>query len=331
MAYIRKLPSGNWRVEVECAGARLSQTFPTKREAQNWGTAEEAALLAGKRGQFPGKTLADAIDRYVREVTPGKATSRTEALRFAALVRDYPAIVSQPLAALQPASLASWRDDRLRTVTPGTVQREMNSLSHLFTVARKEWRWMGESPLLSVRQPGDNPPRVRRISAMEVLRIVRRLGYRRGRPQSVSAQVGLMFLLALRTAMRAGELHQLGDATVNLDRRVATVKHKTQHLTGRPREIPLTRAAARLMMPLAGSGAQWFGVTQQSRDALFRKACGALLIEDLHFHDARAEALTRLSRKVDVMTLARISGHKDLRVLMSAYYRESAEDIAARL
>jgi integrase len=66
-------------------------------------------------------------------------------------------------------------------------------------------------------------------------------------------------------------------------------------------------------------------------DALFRKARNALMIPDLHFHDSRAEALTRLARKVDVMTLARISGHKDLRVLLETYYRESASDIAARL
>ncbi|WP_454765528.1 tyrosine-type recombinase/integrase [Cupriavidus campinensis] len=65
--------------------------------------------------------------------------------------------------------------------------------------------------------------------------------------------------------------------------------------------------------------------------ALFRKVRAKLLIDDLHFHDSRAEALTRLSRRVDVMTLAKISGHKDLRILQSTYYRESAADIAARL
>ena len=65
-------------------------------------------------------------------------------------------------------------------------------------------------------------------------------------------------------------------------------------------------------------------------DALFRKARDRLLIKDLHFHDSRAEALTRLSRKVDVLTLAKISGHKDLRILQG-YYRETAEQIAARL
>jgi len=40
---------------------------------------------------------------------------------------------------------------------------------------------------------------------------------------------------------------------------------------------------------------------------------------------------TLLARRVDVMTLARISRHKDLRILLNTYYRESAEDIAARL
>jgi integrase len=36
-------------------------------------------------------------------------------------------------------------------------------------------------------------------------------------------------------------------------------------------------------------------------------------------------------KTVDVMTLAKISGHKDLSILQNTYYRESAEDIAARI
>jgi len=74
-----------------------------------------------------------------------------------------------------------------------------------------------------------------------------------------------------------------------------------------------------------------FTLTSASLDALFRKAKANTLIQDLHFHDARADALTRFSRKVDVLTLARISGHRDLKILMQHYYRESAEDIAKRL
>jgi integrase len=329
MAYVRRRGK-RWKAEVERNGVRLAQSFDTKAEATAWAAQEEAAILAGKRGQFPAKTFAQAIERYVEEVTPSKATAKTEEHRFEAIRKKYPALVKRLLTELRPEHIAEWRDDRLKKVTAGTVQRDLNSLSHLFTVAREEWRWMGESPLKGMRQPGDNPPRERRISCKEVRRICRRLGYRTGvKPATLSAQVALMFLVGIRTAMRAGEIHQLGDATVDKARRVARVKHKTQHLTGRPREIPLTKAALRLMAPL--SGPQWFTVSHTSRDALFRKACASCLIDDLHFHDSRAEALTRLSRKVDVMTLARISGHKDLRVLMASYYRESAEQIAARL
>lgn len=117
---------------------------------------------------------------------------------------------------------------------------------------------------------------------------------------------------------------------MNLERRVAQVNHKMQYLTGRPRQVPLTRHAARLLKPVAHLE-RCFTISSASLDVLFRKTRDRLMIDDLHFHDSRAEALTRLSRKVDVMTLAKISGHKDLRMLQNVYYRESSEEIAARL
>jgi integrase len=75
----------------------------------------------------------------------------------------------------------------------------------------------------------------------------------------------------------------------------------------------------------------YFTISAQSLDVLFRKVRDRLLMENLHFHDARADALTRMSRRVDVMTLARISGHRDLGQLLKAYYRETAASISARL
>jgi integrase len=72
-------------------------------------------------------------------------------------------------------------------------------------------------------------------------------------------------------------------------------------------------------------------VESGSMDALFRKARDRAGIHGLHFHDSRAEALTRLARKVDVLTLAKISGHRDINLLSRVYYRETAEQIAPRL
>jgi integrase len=142
--------------------------------------------------------------------------------------------------------------------------------------------------------------------------------------------VALAFMIGLRSAMRAGEILSLGKGTLDISRRVARVKHKTQHLTGRPREIPLTRHAVRLLAPVADRE-RCFAISSAVLDTLFRKARDRLMIKDLHFHDSRAEALTRLARKVDVLTLGKISGHKDLNILQNAYYRETAAEIAARL
>lgn len=46
---------------------------------------------------------------------------------------------------------------------------------------------------------------------------------------------------------------------------------------------------------------------------------------------ARASALTWLSRRMDVLTLARISRHRDLNILLASYYREAPEDISRRI
>ena len=322
--YVRKQRE-KWRVEIQRNGTRISAVFETKSAAQQWGIREEAALIAESRGAYPKRTFAEALDRYVEKVSALKAGEKFERARLEALKRDFPDLAGKVLSKLTTADLVAWRDARLLKVSKGSVQRDINLLSHVFTVARTEWKWMGESPLVGMAAPGDNPPRDRLPTNSEIRRILRWLGHVTGRlPATKQQEAAFAFLLALRTGMRAGEVLQLGPATVAGS--VATVTHKMQYRTGKPRKVPLSRHALRLLRGFTG-----FTVSSESLDALFRKARDSLLIEDLHFHDARAAALTRFSRKVDVLELARISGHKDLRVLMAVYYRASSEDIAGRL
>ena len=322
--HFRKTKNG-WRVEVARRGVRRSAIYPTKAAAHAWGVQQEADILASDTGAYPRRTFADALDEYVAKISAKKAGERSERLRAEALKRNFPVLVGKQLSALTATDMAAWRDARLAVVSKGSVQREIAFLSHVFTKARTEWKWMGESPFVGVQPPGDNPPRDRIPTMSEVRRILRWLGYITGeQPRSKQAEVAFAFLLSLRTGMRAGEVLQLGPKTVQGN--VATVTHKMQYKTGKPRRVPLSRHAVRLLRGFPG-----FTVSSGSLDALFRKARDALLIHDLHFHDARASALTRFSRKVDVLTLARISGHKDLKILLAVYYRVSAEDIGAKL
>lgn len=84
------------------------------------------------------------------------------------------------------------------------------------------------------------------------------------------------------------------------------------------------------MLPVVEDGQPLFGLTDRSRDVLFRKGRDRSLIKGLTFHDTRHEAITRLARKIEPLALARMTGHTNLQELMT-YYNESAADIAARL
>ena len=54
-------------------------------------------------------------------------------------------------------------------------------------------------------------------------------------------------------------------------------------------------------------------------------------LEDVHFHDTRHEAASRLSEKLsNVLELSAVTGHKDLRML-KRYYHPRAEDLAKKL
>lgn len=75
----------------------------------------------------------------------------------------------------------------------------------------------------------------------------------------------------------------------------------------------------------------YFTISNASRDVLYRKLRDSTMIEGLRFHDLRASALMLRSKWLDAMTPARTSGHVDINALFNTYYRETAEDIAARL
>lgn len=329
MAYLRKTKTG-WRAEVQRDGVRSSKVLPTKEAARAWAAREEAAILDGAVSKWPRKTVGDAFDRYAEEVSSRKLSGAAEALRLAAIRRDFPALVSKIISDVTTADVAAWRDARLAKVSRSSVQRDANLLRHVWTVASREWEWCPEpTPWRALKLPGDGPPRQRIASWREIRRIVRRCGYVTGKPpQTITEAVGWAVLIAGRTGLRAQEVVGLSPANVDLARGVVRLqRHKTAREVG-DRLVPLTPQARRLLAVRLQSPV---AVSLHSLDALWRKYRDQSLIPDLHFHDMRATALTHLARRVDVMTLARISGHRDLSMLLGTYYRETPEQIAARL
>lgn len=320
MAYIRKR-TGGWRAEVERLGVRQSQTFATKAGAQGWARQIESDLLARKRGALPKYTVAQALEKYAAEVSPSKKGGAWEQKRIGAFLREPWA--GKLLQDLGPTDLAAWRDHRLQGVTPGSVRRDITVLRSVFGISIKEWQWIDSSPLAGIAIPAENKPRTRRIKWQEVRAVCRALKYKTGEVETKSQEVALAFLLGLRTAMRAGEILGLTPEAVDVVGRVA---HLVDTKNGEDRDVPLSRAALRLFRSWRG-----WTVNSASLDALFRKARESAGLAGFTFHDSRSEALTRLSSKLDPFELARLSGHKDLKILLARYYRKTATEIAQKL
>lgn len=323
--------AGGWRAEVCRAGVRQSRTFPTKAQAQAWAAEVEADLLAGRGGAVRGdKTLADALDRFLREVSPGRRGHVREKTTLDLWIREHP-LRGYRLDVISGADMADWRDVRLRLVKPGSVLREMTLLRSVFEAARRDWGWIARNPMEDVRRPPRPQPRQRRPSEQEITQLCDALGYSEdGALVTQMSRVAVAMLLSIETAMRAGEIVGMTWQHVDLDSRVVLLPRTKNEDS---RKVPLSSRAVVLLERLKGLAPdddRVLRVTSANLDALFRKARKRAGIEGLTFHDMRAEALTRLSTKVDVLTLARISGHRDIKMLM-VYYRESVEDIAARL
>jgi integrase len=159
------------RVEVSKKGIRQSATFDTITQAREWAALTESTINESKSTDIvSNKTVSDAFERYAEEISPNKKGARWEIIRLNAL-QKYP-LASVLLSDLTAIDLASWRDQRLREVSAASVNRELNIISSVFTVARTEWRWITNNPGSDIRRPPNPKSRDRRISDEEIQRVL---------------------------------------------------------------------------------------------------------------------------------------------------------------
>lgn len=309
-----------WRALVAKDGSRKSKVFATRQEAKDWAARQEYEITHHEE-IASAQPLAEVLDRYAREVSTQKRGARWEQIRLAKLARE--SFARKAISEVDETDIAAWRDRRLREVSPGSIRREMGLISSVFTTARKEWRLVSRNPCRDVRKPAEPERRERRPSQEEIDRMALSAGEDLS---NKTARAFHAFLFAIETGMRAGEIVGLTQRDIEVDRRVARLP-RTKN--GSAREVPLSNEAVRLLSILPEHDPV-FGLTSRELDVLFRKVRERAAVADLHFHDSRHEAVTRLSQKLDVLSLARMIGHRDIRMLQR-YFESDAEELALRL
>jgi integrase len=341
MATIVKTPSGTWKAVIRKQGwPTASKTFRTKRDADDWSRRTEDEMVRGvfiTRSPSERMTFEAALKRYMSEVSTTKKlkTQSSEAGSAKHLEKFFG---KYSLAAISSELVASYRDQRLAEgKANNTIRIELALLSHLFTIATKEWGLgITYNPVVNIRKPSPGEGRDRRLSIEDQKRLIEKV------KQHSNPMLGWIVMIAIETGMRQSEILSLRKSNVDLKRRVVRL---TDTKNDASRTVPLTRVATDTIQkamdnPVRPSGLDLIFFGEPGKDGKrspyqFKKIWGDIKTDlgflDLHFHDLRHEAVSRLVEAgLSDQEVASISGHKSMQMLRR-YTHLRAEDLVAKL
>jgi integrase len=320
---MRRGPDGKpaYRVKIRLRGVPAqSASFQRLTDARHWASATESAIREGryfKTIEAKRHTLAELIDRYEKEILSqrqGDCRNKRRLLRYWKTE-----LGSLLLSDVTPAAISACRSTLLAGITvrkkqrgPGTVVRYLAALSHVFSIAVRDWGWLEDSPMRRVTKPKEPQGRCRFLSddeRMELLRACR---------QSTSRALYAVVVLALSTGMRRGEILSLRWPQVDLTRGRITLERtkngdrRSVPLAGLAHEMLTEGSAVRridtdLLFP-GSDGARPVDITKPWETALKRAK-----INDFRFHDLRHSAASYLAMSgASLLEIAEVLGHRTL-------------------
>lgn len=321
MASIRERRKANgervFHVQVRLSGypARTA-SMPTKRAAERWAKTIEAEMIEGKHfrhAEARRRTLGEAIERYLQEEVPKKRDGSMHRTRLpwwkeragnVKLADVTPALIvelrgklsREPFVRANPettgTTLKKGEKPREFKRTDATVNRYLAVLSHVFTVARKEWHWMTHNPMDGVSKLREGRGRVRYLSTEERAALLEQT--------AKDPTLRTFATIALSTACRAGELLKLAWRDVDLKegrllfRNTKNDEPRVAWLHGEALRLLTERAKVR---PIDGEKLVFQSATGKTYDyiAPFKTAVTAAKLQNFRFHDLRHSAATYLA------------------------------------
>lgn len=333
MPSLTRLPSRSWRVQVRRHGHTLSRTFRRKAEAEEWARDQETRIDRGetpiRAAPISRQTLGDLIELHFADLHElGRSIGRT---KEATLLRIKDDIGATRLPDLTRDSLVQFAKRRAKGgAGPATIAIDVSFITTVLEHA---------AAVHGVSVPADEV-RLARI-ALNRLGLIDKATERNRRPTPdelkqiiATAQanfrqiipLGRIVQFAVATAMRQDEITRVLWDDLDAENAVLTIR-KRKH----PREkasndqtIPLVTDAGYDALALIREQGERYGRTTgfifpyngRSVGTAFRRVCRDLGIVDLHFHDLRHEAISRLfEADWDIPAVAAVSGHKDWKML----------------
>jgi len=321
----RKSKKGDttYRVKVRLKGyPTQTATFERLTDAKKWVQQTETAIREGrhfKTMESKRHTAAEMITRYKQDILPAKKSARDQERQldwWSDQLGDY------VLADITPALIVEYRDKLKNGITnrgakrsPSTVNRYLAALSHVFTIAMKEWGWVEDTPFRRISTLKEPRGRIRFLSDNERKALLNAC-------KDHSEKLYTIVVLALSTGARQGEILSLTWKQVDLSRGVITL-HETKN--GERRVLPLAGHALEQVEALSkvrSIHTDLLFPSKQKADkplniqSIFLRAMETAELKDFRFHDLRHSAASYLAMNgASLSEIAEVLGHKTLEMV----------------
>jgi integrase len=312
---------GHWHFTKTINGVRYRGAFKTARTKAQAEEAERGELRKiheGTYGKPKGSTVF--IDFAENVYLPwSKENKRSTSDQY--YIEVFKAFFKRKtFAEISPMLIEKFKSERRKTPTkagnprkPASINRELECLSSIFSMAmRKPHRFINENPCREVTKLKEENQRNRYLAADEEERLLAAcVGDR--------AHLRPIIILALNTGMRRGEILSMKWSQVDFQRNFI---HLIRTKSGKQREVPINSIVRDelLALQLKSDGEFVFASPMTGRaftdcKRAFTKARELARVEDLHFHDLRHTAATRMADTgAEPSTIKDILGHSDIRM-----------------
>lgn len=333
MATLTQLPSGNWRAMIRRKGHVLSETFSLKKDAEIWSRRVESEIDNGKT---PTKKNVDGIKKFkglialhisdMKEV--GKKIGRSKEYSLKLIEKHLGEV---RLDKLDRERIIAFGKTRARDgAGPVTVGVDIGYISTLLShgaaihglplttehvdLARIA---LGRLGLIGKSRERDRRPTEDEINAL--------IEFFRSGDRTIFP-IGRIIRFAIATAMRQDEICRVEWKDLNPRIRTLMIRDRKdpKEKMGNDQSIPLLSVSGYDAWQLLeeqrrsadGNAERIFPYNGRSVGTAFHRACKELGIEDLHFHDLRHEATSRLFEAgFEIPQVALVTGHKDWKML----------------
>lgn len=309
MACVRRRQD-KWQCQVRRKGFKArSNSFAQRKDAERWGMLQEREIdLLESRGLTESSppcnmSLADGLERHAQLVRVGSG----EQYLLRAMKRR--SIATKSLTALSRQDVIAYRDGRLATVGASTVARELWLIQRTLDLARKEWGFPAlDNVAREVAKPRLPRGRERRLIVGEEAKLL--AAAKATRTPGLAA----IIRFGLETAMRQSEMLGLRWDHIDLEGRTALLP-RTKN--GRARTVPLSLEAVRILKASSNDVSGPFPASKEAIKQAWKRITAKVGSPDLHFHDLRHEAVSRLFELgLEMPEVMMISGHTDPRMLL---------------